>query len=59
LGDGCLQFGIKMPINASCDGTIMQATKSQKFIRKKNQIGFAGKNISEQMRSRTAAQIKV
>lgn len=30
LDDWSLQFGIKMPINASCDSTIMQATKLQK-----------------------------
>lgn len=32
-----------MAINANCDITIMQAIKLQKLIRKKNQMGFAGK----------------
>lgn len=43
LDDRCLQFGIKMPINAGCDKTVMQATILQELIRKKNQTVFAGK----------------
>lgn len=39
----CLQFGIKMLINASCDSITVWATKSQKLTRKKNQMGFDGK----------------
>lgn len=43
LNDGSLQFGIKMPINAGCDNTVMQATILQELIRNKNQTVFAGK----------------
>lgn len=32
-----------MAINANCDTLIMQATKLQKLIRRKNQMGFARK----------------